>query len=267
MKFPHFGQIPIFLTSRQLCQEAKPFFWQNAHLDFKGTKHLVNFLTSIDHETLTKLRHIQTYMLDDVLPLFPGLQLRTLRVNDPFHGQEVEEDDWGHDAAYRAVADFIKSDGFQELTYAVEHDRFLKRVQFAESSPTTGSRIPEPNMRQPQPLTWDAMMKERDGTGSGANVEMFRIMDGGTRRIPLKTEFETVQDPPEDEEPEVPEDEEPKVEGQIEIRIKRGEGANYVQQGRPSNEHLHDLFMELTWKEILEKEPYVDGEEDPTAHL
>lgn len=248
-------------------------------MKFQGTKQLVDFLTSINHETLSKLRHIAvrafpfpvyrdpeaygytTYPFSDVLPLFPGLQLSTLWVGDPFHGKWSAEDGWGHNAAYSSVDDFIKCQGFKELVYVVENDRFLKRVRFEEismsNSTDSTSGIDEPVIRSPQPSTWDAMMKQRDGPT--ASVEMCRLLDGGNRRVPLKTEFETIQEATENAD-----------EGQIEIRIKRGTNSDHVQKGELVKEwghDLRDLFKEFTWKEIKEKQLYVEAEDDPTAHL
>ncbi|KAL8761074.1 MAG: hypothetical protein Q9184_002780 [Pyrenodesmia sp. 2 TL-2023] len=281
LTYPHMGFSPLFLSSRQLYSEASPFYWENAKLNFKGTKQLVDFLTSINHETLCKLRHIAvrgfpfplyrdteafgytTYNFEHVLPLFPGLQLSTLWLGDPFHGKWSAEDGWGHNAAYSAVDELIKSQGFKELTYVVENDRFLMPVRFEShdswsatntTDSTSGTHEPEP--RHPQPSTWDSMMKERDGPS--ASVKMYRLLDGN-RRIPLETEFETIKEAIGKGD-----------EGQIEVSIKRGTNADHVQKGEPVNEWaegLLDLFKDLSWKEIKEKELYVEAEACPTAHL
>ncbi|KAL8643810.1 MAG: hypothetical protein Q9226_008107 [Calogaya cf. arnoldii] len=119
-------------------------------------------------------------------------------------------------------------------------------------SPYEGFRF-----RHPQPSTWEAMIKERDGPS--ASVEMYRLLEDGSHRIPLRTEFETIQDATGKGD-----------EGQIEVRIKRGTNADHVQEGELVNEWakgLHDLFKELSWEEIKEKELYVEAEDDPTAHL
>ncbi|KAL8904479.1 MAG: hypothetical protein Q9207_003243 [Kuettlingeria erythrocarpa] len=282
LTYPHLGPSPLLLSSRRLHSEASPSYWENVRFNFKGTKQLVDFLTSIDHETLCKLRHIavrgfpfpvyrdpdaygySTYAFNDILPLFPGLQLSTLWVGDPFHGKWSTEDGWGHNASYSAIDDFIKCQGFKELVYVVENDRFLKRVRFENSNSwsvtnatdsTSGTW--EPNIRYPQPSTWDAMMKERDGTT--ASVEMCRLLDDGNRRVPLDTEFETIQHATGNGD-----------EGQIEVRIKRGTNADHAQKGglvREWDHGLRDLFKEFTWKEIKEKELYVEAEDCPTAHL
>ncbi|KAL8727096.1 MAG: hypothetical protein Q9166_006283 [cf. Caloplaca sp. 2 TL-2023] len=199
-------------------------------------------------------------MFDAVLPLFPGLQLETLWVGDPYHGKWSMEDGWGHNAAYHAVEDLIESQGFKEVTYVVEHDRFMRPVSFTTSNGyQPGVQGTETTPREPQPSTWDAMIKKRDGAESGAKVQMFRLLDNGNRRIPLNTEFESVQEASDKE-----------ADGQIEIKIQRGRNADYVQTGKPRQKYdkeLADLFHKITWKGILEKELYIDAEDDPTAHL
>lgn len=273
--FPDLPAPAIFLSSRQLHDEAKPHYWQNTHFDFPSTKRLLDFLTSIDNTTLTQLRHISvhgypfpvfldpskqaswiTYPFETILPLFPGLQLSTFRFWDPFHGEGVDEDGWGHDATYITVEHFIKSQGFRELTYIVAHDQFMYQVEFWTSG--NGKDETKISERHPQPSTWDAMMKARDGADSGASVTMYRVLDNGNQRIALETEFETVHP-----------DSNSHGEGHIEIIIKRGRDADHVQRGEHSSNsrEVSGLFEQFTWKQILEKGLYVDPEDDPTSCL
>ncbi|KAL8628371.1 hypothetical protein Q9189_005915 [Teloschistes chrysophthalmus] len=153
----NFSVSPLLLCSNQIHEEAQLLFWQNARFTFR-----------------------------DVLPLFPGLQLSTLRVVDPFHGNGIMEDGWGHDATYHGVDDFIKSQGFKELTYVVQHHRFLKSTRFRNAPVAT------------EPSTWDTKIKERDGIESGASVTIFRVSNGDILRVSneekqIFDEFETIQ--------------------------------------------------------------------------
>ncbi|KAL8689400.1 MAG: hypothetical protein Q9218_004922 [Villophora microphyllina] len=292
LTYPQFSPSALVVSSRQLREEALPFYSQNAHFNFTGTKSMVDFLSVINHETLCNLRHISvrgysllcypnnaehrgvtTYTFDNVLPLFPGLQLSSLRVDDPFHVSGYCADGWASNATYYSVESLIKSQGFKKLIYTVEHDRFLKAVSFRGSGLAEETQrwvnYTKTSGRQPQPSTWDAMIKERDGASPGASVEMYRLLDGGKHRIPLKTEFETIQQAAEiiDEDGDR---EEVVVDGQIEIIIRRGEGARYIQEGVQVNEHaqtLSDLFKEVTWKGILKNKFYIDGKDDPTSLL
>lgn len=52
--------------------------------------------------------------------------------------------------------------------------------------------------------------------------------------------------------------------------IRRGRDADIVQSGEQvykSGRCLSELFREYSWKEILEKEIYVDPEDDPISFL
>ncbi|KAL8952972.1 MAG: hypothetical protein Q9222_001148 [Ikaeria aurantiellina] len=144
--YPRLETSPLLLTSRQLHAEAQPFYWKETCFDLGTTKNMLDLFTSISHDTLCKIRHIsligfplplypdeerycyRTHFFDYVLLLFPGLQLSTLRVRDPYEWST--DDGWGHDAAYSIVDSFINCQGFKQLIYVVEYDRFLKRNYF-----------------------------------------------------------------------------------------------------------------------------------------
>ncbi len=59
----------------------------------------------------------------------------------------------------------------------------------------------------------------------------------------------------------------------IEVRVRRGNGAEYVQDQRPVTEYefsrkLHEMFEKLGWKEIKARGLFIPGaEDDPCAHL
>ncbi|KAL8974226.1 MAG: hypothetical protein Q9197_001539 [Variospora fuerteventurae] len=276
--YPAIRPPPILLASRQLHDEALPSYWRTNHFAFPGTKHLVDFLTSIPDSTLRSLRHVSvcaypfpvypvdapggyiTYLFDRVLSLFPGLQLSRLWVGDPY---AVALEPWGHDVAYAMVEMLSRGDAWRELVYVVEHDRFMKSCPLTSIDLATNVRTVEWSPRDPQPSTWDAMIKARDGVDSGAGVEMCRLFDGGKRRVPLTTEFETVQRL-EEGFVTMPDD------GQIEITVRRGRNADVVEKGVTDcekTEGLRALFKEIGWKGIQAKGLYLDGEDDPTAHL
>jgi hypothetical protein len=87
-----------------------------------NTEHFVDYLSSIPFSALTETRHvnIRAYPFPICLPggehsirttfgfsslpyFFPGLRLDPLTVQDGFHGADVEEDGWGHNATYGEV--------------------------------------------------------------------------------------------------------------------------------------------------------------------
>lgn len=280
LTYPIRGPLPILLASSQLHHEARPFYWRHVRFDFQGTRHLVDFLTSIEHEDLCNIRRISvqaypfliyrtveakergdytTYSFDCVLHLFPGLQLSSLWVRDGLYDECDEEDEWVNDVVYDSVGPLIESNGYKELVLLLGDDRLMRASGYTSSSrPPRWTATMEWGHIDPQPSTWDAMIKQRDGGESGAGVEMYRLLNDGERRVPLTTEFETVQRAPGYK----------MLDGQIEIRTKRGRNADYMEKAEckdPRTQDLCDLFNRLTWTEIQEKGLYLNNEDDPTA--
>lgn len=261
----------------------------------------MDFLTSIDDASLRRLRHVSarshplpvtpvpedspnyvTYSFPTVLQLFPELQLSTLVVRDTYHEPGTQQDGFGDEASYEMVEDLIKSDGFKELIYISGSDSFMNTNEFVTipaKYPANGAeKFVETTRRDPQPSTWDKLIKERDGTASGARVEMFRHTKDG--RVPLKSEFERSKKPSGVESRVVvPNTEFPTPSGvedrgrreAIEIRIKRGEGADYVQTGQKCGREegwLHELFRLVTWADIKKQGMIVEvRNEDIAVHL
>ena len=85
---------PLFLVSRQICNEARPYFYPHATFDLLSTEHLIDYLSSIPPSTMAALRHLRLDPerlnfsmrsplyprpdLSEILPLCDGLQLDTL---------------------------------------------------------------------------------------------------------------------------------------------------------------------------------------------
>ena len=147
--------------------------------------------------------------------------------------------------------------------------------------------------RSTQPETWDKMIKERDGAESGARVEMWTSEEEGVWE---KVEGEYNTDLEEKEEKGDGDSEAEDEPGKdlahscssevlslgrpgddktpsIEVGIRRGREAQYVQDGRPVNEHqqsrkLREIFEKPGWKEIKARGLFISGaENDPWAHL
>ena len=268
MTYPHFGSPLLANVSKRVRDESVLAYYQNIRLSFPSTKALMDYLTSIDSATGRQLRHISvrghpfpistipdddinSYPFYDVLLLFPGLKLSTLEVRDTYHEPGTYCDTWGQAASYHDVEALIKCDGFRELIYVSSSDRFLKfdpeEDQFSDA---------EIGRRDPQPSTWDRMIKARDGTESGAEARIYRVTKKGP--VELKTEFETVKD---FHSGQIPAFDEP-----IEVHVKRGKGVNYTQTGKwalPPEEAeerlpLKTLFNRLTWEEVKRQGLYYE---------
>lgn len=257
----------------------------------------MDFLTSIDAAALRQLRHISArshplvlyrrpndysyshaYSFPIVLQLFPGLQLSTLTVRDTYHEPGTQHDGFGDEAAYEMVEHLIKSDGFRESVYISTSDCFMQPNDFEAYPADKSPKVKETSNRDPQPSTWDKLMKQRDGMNSDAGVEMFRHTKDG--RVPLRDEFENP----------APLDDNPKFMATdpasmrtcshmedtgrrevIEVRVKRGQGADYSQTGECSTNYergLHGFFKKRTWQQIKEQGLNVEvRDEDPAAWL
>lgn len=87
---------PLFLVSRQICNEARPYFHPHATFDLLNIEHLIDYMSSIPPSTIATLRHLRLYPerlnfsmrsplhsrpdLSEVLALCDGLQLDTLEL-------------------------------------------------------------------------------------------------------------------------------------------------------------------------------------------
>ncbi|KAI4276420.1 MAG: hypothetical protein L6R38_005672 [Xanthoria sp. 2 TBL-2021] len=262
LTYPNLTTPSLLLSCHQLREEALPFFRPKVRLGFRTTEDLMVFLAGISDGELIRLRHIamvghhevplgkfwswrtltldmgwdwsgRILTLDMVLTLFPGLQLDTLLVESPhLHGYA-----WGYgNYAFDPVKWLIQSNGFKQLIYTVKSRCFRKPVNSTTMStwqpgdPFIVTTTTEPPV--PRPSIWDAMIKEKDGADSGARVEVFRLLHDARCCRPLQEDGEITY---------VAttlfggDDLSSWVDGEIEIRITRGQHTNYVQEGA----HLH----------------------------
>ena len=209
-----------------------------------------------------------TYDFTYILPLFPGLQLDCLEVEDAFHGSEVEEDGWGHNATYSLLEGLVKRGlGWKELRFRSASDKWMEPVTF--QCHQEGKITSETHGKDEQPGTWEKWIKERDG--DSAEVEMhFKEIGEGTawRRVEgtynsrsseQKTDYEN----------------ERRTRPAVEILIRRGKGADYVQKSPEEYEWGHQIFKErflkafhMSWWKMKEEGLFLQGaENNPTVHL
>ncbi|KAL8852081.1 MAG: hypothetical protein Q9221_003011 [Calogaya cf. arnoldii] len=217
--------LPLLFSSHQLNIEASTIWrlsWPKAQLEFRVLCDLLNFLSSISHSTLCKIRHIclatnhpfrprlgSPGIVQRILPLFPGLQLSTLTIDDPFHGPSP---------AYGTNQSLVYSQGWKELIYFIPRSRSLNSSSW--------------HYQLCRPRTWDTLIKRRDGIHSGAGVQLFGYDKAKRRtRFPLASSTDDKQT----------------SDGyqrydQVEIRITRGWDAEYVQQSGNSKPFLENMF-------------------------
>jgi hypothetical protein len=152
----------------------------NCTLHFRGTEDLLETLLSVNQSIVTRLRHIRvrafpfplyaddkpeyypTYYFANALSVFPGLCLDDLEVYDCWHGTG-QGDGWRDVTTYVDIEALLKSDAWRRLTYITPCTDFI------------ASGYDHRQKRQQQPETWDALLKERDGEASDAQVKMWIV--------------------------------------------------------------------------------------------
>ena len=215
-----------------------------------------------------------TYSFLALVPLFPGMSLNKLEVEDSFHGPEIPQANWADDATYNTLSDLISgTKGWKELVYRCESDRFLQDSIRRNYVTEDGERYQVVRRRDPQPETWNKTIKDRDRNSSGASVEMWTKQPGKTS-VWTKVEgnydagpvlgYEDTDDKPHTERP------------AVEVRVRRGKGVKYRQDGEkpvldgsPGEQlrRLYDLFENKPWSEIKEKLFIKGAEKNPTSYL
>jgi hypothetical protein len=174
------NRIGLLLTCRQIFAEAWRHLPLNCTLHFRGTENLLETLLSIDQSILTRIRNVRvrafpfplytsgqaeyypTYYAANALSLLPGLSLDTLVVEDCWHGFGMG-DGWRDVTTYFDIETLLNSDAWKELTYITPCTDFLS------------SGYDHRRKRVTQPDNWDALLKERDGQESDAEVQMYIV--------------------------------------------------------------------------------------------
>jgi hypothetical protein len=181
---PH-NRTALLQTNKQIHNEAWRHLPLNIHMQFRGTEAMLDTLLSVDQAVITRLRHIQVkafpfplytsrrtdyypiYHFHNALAMLPGLCLDQLIVEDSFHGFGLVEG-WRDVVTYFDIDSLLKSDAWKELVYITPNTDFL------------ASGYDHRKKREAQPETWNALLGERDGKVSGAEVQMWITPESGT---------------------------------------------------------------------------------------
>ncbi|KAM3080422.1 hypothetical protein ACMFMG_005377 [Clarireedia jacksonii] len=263
---------PILRTCRKIHSEASRLLSPSLFTyHFASTCRMVDELINMPQSTISQLRNIRvkgysfplhtneeyytTYDCAYTLPLFPGLQLDRLIIEDTYH-DEGDDGGWSDGASYYDVCSLIESDGWKEIWYVSPTTSFL-----------TGTRSAT-TLEAAQPQAWDKKIKQRDGEDSGAECKLHIAKEAGkvggaenesTREgwqvAAPSTTWGAVR---------------PKGDGiddrEVLVVVKRARNAKYVNDGSKLDPDIKRLFDELSWDEIKETR-YVPPEDDPSAHL
>ena len=220
-----------------------------------------------------------THHFTSLLPLFPGLRLDTLIIEDAFHGEIVNEDGWGHNATYNILQSMIEEGtGWKKLVLRSANDRWLENFVF-ETHAADGTMTTKTSGRSKQPAVWDRMIKERDGPESAAKVEISCCKaDGVWEKVEGDYNADETKQDDSDENTEAVASmwlrgEDSPARPSIEVRVRRGKGVEYAQDGITAHEgtfshKLHEMFLKLGWKEIKAQNLYIpSAEHDPCFWL
>lgn len=173
-------RLALLLTCRQIFSEAWRHLPLNAMFHFRGTENFLDTLLSVDQSVITRIRHLRmrafpfplfasgrpdyypTYHAAHAFELLPGLCLDTLVIEDCWHGFGMG-DGWRDVTTYFDFEALLHSDAWKELTYITVCTDFI------------ASGYDHRRKRVAQPENWDALIKERDGEESGAEVQMMIV--------------------------------------------------------------------------------------------
>ncbi|KAF4629339.1 hypothetical protein G7Y89_g8812 [Cudoniella acicularis] len=258
----------VLRTSRQLYKEARPIMLRNILLHFSSTCKFLDCMTDLPADDISQLRYIRTksfpfplyadedafsyttYFFGALLPLFPGLQLDLLTVEDCFHDKDVN-DGFGDVGTYLDIQELITTKGWKELHYITPTTEWIS------------SKRDHRRCRSAQPATWNAMLQEQDGETSEAKVEMWIGNEPSVKgqaenpetRMPCRI---------------VPSNniQEAYVYDEREMIViaKRGNGASYIEDGMELDKGIEHVFQ-MTWQDVKQSGLVQSAEGDPCAHL
>lgn len=255
LTYPCLGCTFLAGLSRQIRNESQPLFYESVHFNFTTTAHCIDYLTNIGTHNVRKLRHVslQGHLLQfsedgvfeyskydyislpTVFSIFPGLQLSTLTVWNTCHGPTNTHHSDCVLIMMENIRYLIEGDGFQELTYLSTgvHLGLVNGILH---------RTPWDNRAR-----WECLVKARDGPDSGAKVDIFPVTKSSACKIENGTETIRACQECDGHEKNYELDE-------IEIRVKRGKGANYVHPGwcmsNGDDSEVREVFQDMNWNEI-----------------
>lgn len=270
----------ILRTCRQLYNEAGPLLTPNILLHFASTATMLDTMTTLPPSTIESLRYMRlksypfplrcddhyytTFNMSSTLPMFPGLQLDVLTVEDCFHDPGVN-DGWGDCGTYYDIGSLLREDGWKELHYITPTTEFMTSQNDAYKD------------RVAQPTGWNKMLREKDGETSGAGVRMYianqKSLAGLAEDPFTRSLWEAV---PGHLLPPPPPPDLGSFEGgwgnwvdsrEVVIVAKRGAGAKHIQDGRSMRDKIKRLLDQMSWAELKKSGKYIPPEDDACAHL
>jgi len=254
----------LLRVCHQIHDEAKEYFLPNITLHFRSTSVMLDCLTAMSPEIISKLRYMRvqafpfyspeessTYCFSFLLPLFKGLQLNLLTVEDVYH-----PGDWFADVpSYYFAQGLLQSLGWKELHYIFPDTDFIASARDRR------------NERVAQPEGWN---KNPEIVKKKVTVTMFIANEpnvAGMAEDPnTRSEYIGIPAHLLSNEPVNTLDRGITDEREVLVVARREEGA-HVQDGSELDDGVKEMFSNKTWKEIKEDEEYINVESDPCAWL
>jgi hypothetical protein len=199
-----------------------------------------------------------TFNMAHTLPMFPGLQLDVLTVEDCYHFSGQKNDQRAPCGTYYDIQNALEADGWKELHYIIPTKEFMT------------SDLDEFRSRVAQPAGWGKKLREKDGETSGAEVRMYvadqKASDDLAEDSFTRSSWEAV---PGHLLPQPPSFADWSFEWDREVTViaKRGAGAKYVQDGSMMHGHIRRLLEKMSWAELKTSGKYIPPRNDPWRHL
>jgi hypothetical protein len=200
-------------------------------------------------------RESSTYSFSFLLPLFKGLQLDLLTVEDVYH-----PGDWFADVpSYYFCESLLQTLGWKELHYIFPDADFIASARDGKKErvarPEGWNKDPELVKKKVTVTMFIANEPNVPGMAEDPNTrsEYIGIPAHLLSDAPVNTMEWGITD-----------------EREVLVVAHREEGAPYVQDGSELDDSVKEMFSRRTWKEIKDDEDdeqYIDVENDPCAWL
>jgi hypothetical protein len=258
------NSLAVLRTCRLIKQEAGILWLGQVLFSFEATEDMLDKLCELPPTTLAQIRRVRIgssgpvvmqprhyeddvfYRIVWVLKLLPGLRLDRLTVLDASSDAD----------SYETLNGFIRyGNGWKELHYISAASQLLGFGKIV-------MLIGDSYWRRPQPSTWNNILRQRDGMGSGASVTIYRSMKSDTpgailnprtrdlfeQKISSSSELDTFGVEPDKQLLSLSE-----IEKELLVIVKRGRDADIAEEDGPpylSDQDIRRWTGRMTWAEV-----------------
>ncbi|OTA96221.1 hypothetical protein M434DRAFT_28082 [Hypoxylon sp. CO27-5] len=260
---------------KKIAEEIGDSWLQKILFNFEEVEDMLDILTALDRETLSKIRHVRIrgndvrlqyrgeggingydYYIPNVLQLLPGLSLDRLTVLGSYDSS----------ADYSTLNKLIKeSNGWKELHYITQNSEILG---YRHHNADKRSRD-ERDERVPEPAHWNSLLMSRDEAYPDCSVTIYRaiIPDcvGAVIYPDTREAFEQLvpaQHIPNNKSTKLPNEvmmKDEEIQKEVLVIVKRGTGADYEEKSdsRYSGNDIREGLAGREWEDV--RMTYFDG--------